>query len=62
MYRITYRRRQERNNTVENGIFDTEMGLGGAMNSGFVPYVRSGEEVWSHILRCKEVRFGWKRF
>jgi hypothetical protein len=47
----------KRNYTVENGILDTEMGLGGAMNSGFVPNIRSREEVWSHILRCKEVTF-----
>lgn len=39
IYGITYRRRQERNNAVENGIFETEMGLEGAMNSGFVPYM-----------------------
>lgn len=43
IYGITYRRRQERSNTVENGIFETGMGLEGAMNSGFVPYM-AGEK------------------
>jgi hypothetical protein len=38
-----YGRRHERNNTAENGIFETEMRLEGVMKSGFVPYAAGKE-------------------
>jgi hypothetical protein len=65
---ITYRCWKGGNNTAENGILETGMGLGEAMSSGFAPQEAEkqfrdahGDVIWMYQIsdkRCRNIDAG----